>query len=61
MNGLRFLKSMKKNKQIDVFEHELTKFIDKFRKEFTLTYAEVIGTIEIKLHSLKDEANKEKK
>lgn len=52
---------MNQKKQIDVFEHELSKFIDKFRREFTLTYAEVIGTIEVKLHSLKDEANKNKK
>jgi len=51
---------MKKNKQIDIFSHELDKFIDKFAKEFDLTYAEVIGTLTIKIHKLLNKATKQK-
>jgi hypothetical protein len=43
--------------QIDHFAQELDKLVERFRSEYDLTYASVIGALTIKSHQLIDESN----
>lgn len=46
---------MTDREQIDHFAHELDKLIDRFRLEYHIPYAAVVGTLQIKIHALCDE------
>jgi hypothetical protein len=50
---------MTHKKKVDVFERELVKFLNKCIRELQLNNTEIIGTIEITLHKIKNEAIKE--
>ena len=43
---------MSPNDQIDHFAGELDKLVERFRAEFDLTYAAIIGVLHIKAHML---------
>lgn len=49
---------MDHKKQIEIFDKELVKFIDKFAREFNLTYAEIIGVLEIRKIEMVTKAKK---
>jgi len=42
--------------QIDQFANELDKLVDRFRKEYEITYASVIGALVMKTHLLCNES-----
>jgi hypothetical protein len=43
---------MKESKQIQVFQDELTKLIERFSDEFDLTLASMIGVMHVTIHEL---------
>lgn len=50
---------MTENEQIEHFATELDKLVDRFRSEYQMAYASVIGILHIKAHLLADEAVEE--
>jgi len=50
---------MDHKEQTAAFEAELRNLIDRFRSEFDLTYAAVIGTLTLAVHTLAVEANQQ--
>lgn len=50
---------MDTNEQTDAFANELDALVDRFRSEFDLTYAVVVGVLHMKAHLLCVEAAKE--
>lgn len=44
------------NQNIDQFDRELAKLIERFRREYEITYAEVIGVMQIRQCLLVKEA-----
>ena len=49
---------MTDSEQTSAFGDELDKLIDRFREEFDLTYAQLIGTLHFKIHLLCNEAER---
>lgn len=47
---------MSDNLQIDAFAKELNSLVDRFRNEYDLTYAAVIGVLTMKAFDLNSEA-----
>jgi len=45
--------------QIAKFENDLDALIDRYRVEFDMTYAAMVGSLFIKVHALASEANGE--
>lgn len=43
--------------QVRHLEHDLDRLIERARKEYVMTYASVIGTLQVKIHQLCVEAN----
>lgn len=50
---------MDHNEQTEAFAAELDALVDRFRSEFDLTYAVVVGVLHIKAHLMCAEAAKE--
>ncbi len=42
--------------QVIAFENELERLVDRFRQEYCMTYASIIGVLHIKAHVLTAEA-----
>jgi hypothetical protein len=42
--------------QIAHFANELDAIVDRFRSEYDITYAAVVGTLQMKIHNLCNEA-----
>ncbi len=47
------------NTQVEHFSKELDKLVDRFRREYDISYAEVVGCLYMKTHELFDEAKEE--
>lgn len=47
---------MSEKEQIDHFANELDKLVERFRKEYEMTYASAVGVLEMKIHLLCAEA-----
>lgn len=50
---------MNEKEQTYAFGHELDKLVDRFRSEFELTYASIIGTLTMKANLLSNEATED--
>ena len=50
---------MSEQEQTYAFGHELDNLIDRFRSEFEMTYASIIGTLIIKANLLTNESTEE--
>lgn len=48
---------MSEQEQVFHFGDELDKLVDRFRSEYDLSYAAVVGTLMMKAHVLMDEAS----
>lgn len=49
---------MTPNEQIDAFSIDIGKVIDRYRREFDLSYAAAVGTLMIHAHRLMDEGQR---
>jgi hypothetical protein len=50
---------MSESEQVEAFVSDIQRVIDRYRSEFSLTLASVVGSLEIvKLHLWKEEADK---
>lgn len=47
---------MSEKDQIDHFADELDKLVNRFRSEYEMSYASVVGTLEMKIHLLCQES-----
>lgn len=47
---------MSDREQVQHFESELNKLVDRFRAEYEISYAAIVGTLQIKAHMLCAEA-----
>ena len=47
---------MSEKEQIEHLDQELIRLIERFRKEYNLSYASVIGTLHLRAHILAQEA-----
>lgn len=47
---------MSEKDQIDQLSNELDNLVERFRKEYDITYASAIGVLQLKIHSLGQEA-----
>lgn len=47
---------MTDKEQTDAFANDLDKLVERYRQEFDMSYAQVVGTLEMKVHLLCDEA-----
>lgn len=56
--NLIFLKRMSEKEQIEAFADDLDRLVDRYRREFDLSYASVIGTLNMKAHLLCAEAGR---
>lgn len=48
--------TMTSEQQIEHFENDLDALVERYRKEFDMTYAAVIGCLQLQIHALSDEA-----
>ena len=44
------------NQSVEHLSNEIDKLIDRFRSEYEISYAEVVGVLHMKIHTLCDEA-----
>lgn len=49
---------MTPNEQIDAFSIDIGKVIDRYRREFDLSYAAAVGTLMIHVHRLMNEGQR---
>lgn len=47
---------MTSEQQIEHFENDLDALVERYRKEFDMTYAAMVGSLQLKIHDLCDEA-----
>lgn len=47
---------MDNNQQVDCFSAELDALVERFRQEYDLNYASIIGTLHLKIHGLSADA-----
>lgn len=47
---------MSDKEQTDRFSHDLDALVERYRKEYDLSYASVIGVLLLQIHMLSDEA-----
>ena len=43
---------MKESKQIEMFQEDLDKLVERYSSEFDLTLASMIGVLEVKIHEI---------
>lgn len=49
---------MTDKEQTDAFSDDLDKLVERYRHEFEISYAQVVGTLQMKIHLLCNEAQK---
>lgn len=50
---------MSEKEQIDHFADDLDRLVDRYRKEYEMSYASVVGTLQMKINLLCAEAGRE--
>lgn len=50
---------MTSREQLKAFSNELDKLVDRFGEEYDLSYAQIIGTMQYKVHLLCEQAGEE--
>lgn len=48
---------MSEKEQIDHFSNDLDRLVERYRNEYDISYAAVVGTLQMKIHLLCDEAS----
>lgn len=48
---------MSEKEQIDHFANEIDRLADRYRSEYEMSYASVVGVLQMKIHLLCDEAS----